>query len=172
MAASALSFLTPRAVDALTPNGEIPDEASLLSKIKGFLTDFGGAIGAAVLGGLGAAGGLGGTGFGGAGGSVAKGTGVLDSVASGAEGKDSVTTGGVFDGGIFACTGGGVNTFTVFFFPNKHPEVTSDPASTASSAALVVRRRRRGLGSDMGVTPASQARETPTGTWSRGRSHS
>lgn len=55
-AASALGFMTPRVVDALTPDGEIPDEASLLSKITGFLTDHGGAIGTAILGGLGTAG--------------------------------------------------------------------------------------------------------------------
>jgi uncharacterized protein YidB (DUF937 family)/outer membrane protein OmpA-like peptidoglycan-associated protein len=55
-AASALGFMTPRVVDALTPDGEIPDEASLLSKITGFLKDYGGAIGAAVLGSLGTAG--------------------------------------------------------------------------------------------------------------------
>jgi uncharacterized protein YidB (DUF937 family)/outer membrane protein OmpA-like peptidoglycan-associated protein len=54
--ASALGFMTPHVVDALTPDGEIPDEASLLSKVKGFLSNFGGAIGAAVLGGLGTAG--------------------------------------------------------------------------------------------------------------------
>ncbi len=57
-AASALGFMTPRVVDALTPDGEVPDEASLLAKITGFLTTNGGAIGAAVLGGLGTAGAL------------------------------------------------------------------------------------------------------------------
>ncbi len=55
-ATSALGFMTPHVVDALTPDGEIPDEASLLSRVKGFLGDFGGAIGGAVLGGLGTAG--------------------------------------------------------------------------------------------------------------------
>ncbi len=55
-ATSALGYLTPAVVDALTPDGEMPDEASLLSKVKGYLGDFGGAIGAVVLGGLGAAG--------------------------------------------------------------------------------------------------------------------
>jgi len=55
-AASAIGFLTPRVVDALTPDGTVPDEASLLSKVKGFLTNYGGAIGAAILGGLGTAG--------------------------------------------------------------------------------------------------------------------
>lgn len=55
-ATSALGYLTPQVVDALTPDGEMPDEESLLSKVKGFLSNFGGAIGATVLGGLGAAG--------------------------------------------------------------------------------------------------------------------
>ena len=55
-ATSALGFMTPHVVDALTPDGEVPDEASLLSRISGFLGNYGGAIGAAVLGGLGTAG--------------------------------------------------------------------------------------------------------------------
>lgn len=55
-AVSALGLMTPQVVDSLTPDGELPDDASLLSRIKGFLGDFGGAVGAAVLGGLGAAG--------------------------------------------------------------------------------------------------------------------
>jgi len=55
-AASALGFMTPRVVDALTPDGEIPDEAGLLTKITGFLKNYGGAVGAAVLGGLGTVG--------------------------------------------------------------------------------------------------------------------
>lgn len=55
-ATSALGAITPQIVDALTPDGEIPDEEGLLDKVKGFLSDFGGAIGATVLGGLGAAG--------------------------------------------------------------------------------------------------------------------
>lgn len=55
-ATSALGFMTPRVVDELTPDGEIPDEESLLSRVRGFLSDFGGAVGAAVLGGLGTAG--------------------------------------------------------------------------------------------------------------------
>lgn len=55
-ATSALGFMTPHVVDALTPDGEIPDEAGLISRIKGFLSDYGGAVGAAVLGGLGVAG--------------------------------------------------------------------------------------------------------------------
>lgn len=55
-AASALGYMTPRVVDALTPDGEVPDEAGLVSKITGFLKDHGGAVGAAILGGLGTAG--------------------------------------------------------------------------------------------------------------------
>lgn len=55
-ATSALAFMTPRVVDALTPDGEVPDEASLLSRVRGFLSSYGGAIGAAILGGLGTAG--------------------------------------------------------------------------------------------------------------------
>ncbi len=57
-AVSALGFMTPHVVDALTPDGEVPDEAGLISKIAGFLKDYGGAIGAAILGGLGTAGAL------------------------------------------------------------------------------------------------------------------
>ncbi|MBS1793508.1 MAG: OmpA family protein [Acidobacteria bacterium] len=57
-ATKALGFMTPRVVDALTPDGEAPDEAGLIAKIRGVLTEYGGAIGAAVLGGLGAAGAL------------------------------------------------------------------------------------------------------------------
>jgi uncharacterized protein YidB (DUF937 family)/outer membrane protein OmpA-like peptidoglycan-associated protein len=56
--ASALGFLTPKVVDALTPDGEAPDEAGLLAKVTGFLKEYGGAIGAAILGGLGTAGAL------------------------------------------------------------------------------------------------------------------
>lgn len=41
-----LSFMTPRVVDALTPNGELPDEASLVSKITEYLGNFGGAAAA------------------------------------------------------------------------------------------------------------------------------
>lgn len=55
-AASALGFMTPRVIDALTPDGEVPDEAGLLAKITGFLKNYGGAVGAAILGGLGTAG--------------------------------------------------------------------------------------------------------------------
>jgi outer membrane protein OmpA-like peptidoglycan-associated protein/uncharacterized protein YidB (DUF937 family) len=45
---SALAFMTPQVIDSLTPDGEVPDDESLLSKISGFLTGLGGAaIGAA-----------------------------------------------------------------------------------------------------------------------------
>ena len=55
-AATALGYLTPRVVDTLTPDGEVPSEASLLSRVQGFLGSYGGAVGAAILGGLGTAG--------------------------------------------------------------------------------------------------------------------
>lgn len=55
-ATSAMAYMMPQVVDKLTPDGEIPDETSLLSKIGGYLTGFGGAAAGAVLGGLGAVG--------------------------------------------------------------------------------------------------------------------
>lgn len=54
-AAAAMSGMIPSVVDQLTPDGSVPDEESLLSKIGGFLSGWGGAAGAAVLGGAGAA---------------------------------------------------------------------------------------------------------------------
>lgn len=54
-ATTALSGVLPSIVDTLTPDGVVPDEGSLLSRIGGFLSDWGGAIGGAVAGGLGAA---------------------------------------------------------------------------------------------------------------------
>lgn len=54
-AASALGGIIPGVVDTLTPDGELPDEESLLSRIGGFLSDWGGAIGGAVTGGAAAA---------------------------------------------------------------------------------------------------------------------
>jgi uncharacterized protein YidB (DUF937 family)/outer membrane protein OmpA-like peptidoglycan-associated protein len=51
-ATSALAFMTPKIVDTLTPDGVIPDESTLLSKIGGFLTGLGGAA----VGGVGTAG--------------------------------------------------------------------------------------------------------------------
>lgn len=49
---SALGYLIPNAVDRLTPDGEVPDETSLLSRIGGYLSGLGGAA----AGGFGAAG--------------------------------------------------------------------------------------------------------------------
>lgn len=47
-AASALAFMTPKVVDMLTPEGEIPNDKSLLAQIGGFLSGAGAAtIGAA-----------------------------------------------------------------------------------------------------------------------------
>jgi outer membrane protein OmpA-like peptidoglycan-associated protein/uncharacterized protein YidB (DUF937 family) len=47
-ATSALAYLTPKVVDTLTPDGTVPDESSLLSRVSGFLSGFGGtAAGAA-----------------------------------------------------------------------------------------------------------------------------
>lgn len=55
-ATSAMAYMMPQVVDKLTPDGEIPDESSLLSKLSGYLTGFGGATTGAVIGGLGAVG--------------------------------------------------------------------------------------------------------------------
>lgn len=49
-ATSAMAMMVPQVIDQLTPDGEIPDDESLLSKISGFL----GGIGGAVLGTAGA----------------------------------------------------------------------------------------------------------------------
>ena len=54
-ASAALGGIIPGVVDTLTPDGDIPDDSSILSKIGGFLSDWGGAIGGAVAGGVGAA---------------------------------------------------------------------------------------------------------------------
>lgn len=43
-ATSAMAMMVPQVVDQLTPDGEIPDEESLLSKIGGFLGGIGGAV--------------------------------------------------------------------------------------------------------------------------------
>lgn len=51
-ATSAMAFMVPQVVDRLTPDGEVPNETDLLSRIGGFLTGAGGAI----AGGLGTAG--------------------------------------------------------------------------------------------------------------------
>jgi uncharacterized protein YidB (DUF937 family)/outer membrane protein OmpA-like peptidoglycan-associated protein len=50
-AASATAYMTPRVIDALTPDGVVPQETDLLSRIGGYLTGIGGAA----LGGLGTA---------------------------------------------------------------------------------------------------------------------
>lgn len=54
-ATSALAGILPQVVDTLTPDGEIPDEKGLLSRIGGFLSDWGVSIGGAVAGGVAAA---------------------------------------------------------------------------------------------------------------------
>jgi len=54
-ATTALGGLIPDVVNSLTPDGELPDNESFLSKIGGFLSDWGGTIGGAVAGGVGAA---------------------------------------------------------------------------------------------------------------------
>jgi OmpA-OmpF porin, OOP family len=55
-ATSAMAGMIPSVVDTLTPDGEVPDETGFLSRVGGFLSNWGGAIGGAVAGGLGAAG--------------------------------------------------------------------------------------------------------------------
>lgn len=55
-ATSAFASMIPGVVDTLTPDAEIPDEESLLSRIGGFLSGLGGAAAAAVAGTLGVAG--------------------------------------------------------------------------------------------------------------------
>lgn len=54
-ATSALGYMIPNVVDRLTPDGVVPQESDLLSRIGGYLSGLGGA--AALGGGLGAAGG-------------------------------------------------------------------------------------------------------------------
>ncbi len=54
-ASTALGGIIPNVVDTLTPEGNVPDDSSLLSRIGGFLSDWGGAIGGVVAGGVGAA---------------------------------------------------------------------------------------------------------------------
>ena len=54
-AATAMAGMIPQVVDSLTPDGNMPDESGLLDKISGFMSDWGGAIGGAVVGGIGAA---------------------------------------------------------------------------------------------------------------------
>ncbi len=45
---SALAFMTPKVVNSLTPEGEVPDDDSLVSKVGGILTGIGGAAAGAV----------------------------------------------------------------------------------------------------------------------------
>lgn len=47
-AISAMAFMLPQVVDKLTPDGEVPDEKSLLSKLGGYLTGLGGVATGAV----------------------------------------------------------------------------------------------------------------------------
>ncbi len=54
-ATSATAFMTPRVVDALTPNGVMPEDNDLLAKIDGYLTGVGGAPISATVGETGAA---------------------------------------------------------------------------------------------------------------------
>ncbi len=61
VAVSALGTITPQIINALTPDAKIPDDESLMKRIAGFLSEFGGAVGAAVLGGLASAGALAGS---------------------------------------------------------------------------------------------------------------
>lgn len=55
-AKSALAYMVPQVVDKLTPDGEVPEEKDLLSKIGDFLSGWGGAIAGAGLGAAGAVG--------------------------------------------------------------------------------------------------------------------
>jgi uncharacterized protein YidB (DUF937 family)/outer membrane protein OmpA-like peptidoglycan-associated protein len=50
-ATGAIAGMLPQVVDQLTPDGSIPDDESILSRIGGFLSQWGGAIGGAVAGG-------------------------------------------------------------------------------------------------------------------------
>jgi len=55
-AKSALAYLIPNVVDKLTPDGVVPEEKDLLSKIGDFLSGVGGAVAGAALGAAGAVG--------------------------------------------------------------------------------------------------------------------
>lgn len=54
-AARGIAAMLPNVVDKLTPDAEVPDDDSVMSKIGGFLADWGGVIGGAVVGGATAA---------------------------------------------------------------------------------------------------------------------
>lgn len=92
---SALGTITPEVVDALTPDAKIPDDESLMERISGFLSEFGGAVGAAVLGGLASAGALAG--------SAAGKAGEVAGAAVGA-GKEAVGKGAEFVGDAAGAT--------------------------------------------------------------------
>ncbi|MCB1023910.1 MAG: DUF937 domain-containing protein, partial [Acidobacteria bacterium] len=53
---SAIGYMLPQVVDTLTPDGEVPDQESLLSKIGDFLSGIGGTAAGVVAGAAGAAG--------------------------------------------------------------------------------------------------------------------
>jgi len=55
-ATTAIAGMIPAVVDDLTPDGEIPDESNLLSKIGGFLSDWGGTVTGTAAGAASAAG--------------------------------------------------------------------------------------------------------------------
>ncbi len=55
-ATAAIGYMLPQVVDKLTPDGDIPDDESLLSKIGGFLSGIGGTAAGAVAGAAGVAG--------------------------------------------------------------------------------------------------------------------
>jgi uncharacterized protein YidB (DUF937 family)/outer membrane protein OmpA-like peptidoglycan-associated protein len=55
-AKSALAYMIPNVVDKLTPDGVVPEEKDLLSKIGDFLSGIGGAVAGAALGAAGAVG--------------------------------------------------------------------------------------------------------------------
>lgn len=55
-ATSALAGMIPSVVDTLTANGTVPDDSSLMSRIGGFMSDWGGTVGGAAAGAFGAAG--------------------------------------------------------------------------------------------------------------------
>ena len=55
-ATSALAGMIPSVVDTLTTNGTVPDDSSLMSRIGGFMSEWGGTISGAAAGAFGAAG--------------------------------------------------------------------------------------------------------------------
>ncbi len=55
-ATSALAYMIPNVVDKLTPDGVVPEEKDLLSKIGDFLSGIGGAVAGAAIGAVGAVG--------------------------------------------------------------------------------------------------------------------